>query len=156
MLGSLLLFFSVCAVFEEKREEMDNRHNVPARFLCSPSNRSFLVSLIRSSLSAHANFRLPPPRLPKEKKRPNPEIRDISSSSSSCHAISTDIPDPFSPPFSIIHCFWQVFKGKSRICKELLYVGSSWSSCLCSSLWRDSQEYVTYWFVSSVPHVWFV
>ena len=28
-----------------------------------------------------------------------------SSSSSSHHAISTDIPDPLSPPFSIVHCF---------------------------------------------------
>ena len=28
-----------------------------------------------------------------------------SSSSSSCHAISTDIPDPLSSPVSIVHCF---------------------------------------------------
>ena len=30
-----------------------------------------------------------------------PEIR----TSSSCRTISTDIPGPFSPPFSIVHCF---------------------------------------------------
>ena len=31
-----------------------------------------------------------------------------SSSSSSCHAISTDIPDPLSPPLHIVDCFQQV------------------------------------------------
>ena len=31
------------------------------------------------------------------------------------------------------------------------YVGSSWSSCLCSSMWRGPQEYVTYEFVSTSP-----
>ena len=60
----------------------------------------------------------------------------INKSSSSCRAISTDIPGPFSPPFSIVHCFWQVFKATSCISIELLYVGSSWSSSLCSSMWR--------------------
>ena len=62
-------------------------------------------------------------------------------SSSSCRTISTDIPDPFSPPFSIVHCFWQVFWSTSHISTELLYVGSSWSSCLCSSMWRGPQGY---------------
>ena len=55
-------------------------------------------------------------------------------SSSSCCTISTDISDLFSPPFSIVHCFWQVFRATSHISKELLYVGSSWLSRLCSSL----------------------
>ena len=32
----------------------------------------------------------------------------------------------------------------SRIGTELLYVGSCWSSCLCSSMWRGSLEYITY------------
>ena len=62
-------------------------------------------------------------------------------------------------PFSIVHCFRQVFRATSRICTELLYVGSSWSSCLCSSMWRVPQEYVTCvrpYFFSSVLHVWFV
>ena len=71
----------------------------------------------------------------------------LSSSSSSCRVISTDISDPFSPPFSIVHCFRQVFRATSRIGTELLYVGSSWSSFLCSSMWRGPQEYVTYEFV---------
>ena len=56
-----------------------------------------------------------------------------SSSSFSCCVISTDIPDPLSPPFSIIHSFRQVFRATSRIGTELLYVVSSWLSCLCSS-----------------------
>ena len=59
-----------------------------------------------------------------------------SSSSSSCCAISMDIPDPLLPPLLIIHCFWQVLRATSSIGTELLYVGSSWTSCLCSSMWR--------------------
>ena len=57
------------------------------------------------------------------------------SLSSSC-ASGTDIPDPLSPPLSIIHRFQQVLRATSRIYTELLYVGSSWSPCLCSSMWR--------------------
>ena len=63
------------------------------------------------------------------------------SSSSSCCTISTDLPDPLPLPYSIVHRFRQVLKVKSRICTELLYVGSSWSSCLCSSMWRGPLEY---------------
>ena len=74
-------------------------------------------------------------------------------SSSSCHATSTDIPDLFSPPFSIVHSFWQFFKATSRIGTELLYVGSSWSSCLCSSMWRGPQECISYDFVLTSPAV---
>ena len=75
------------------------------------------------------------------------------TSSSSCHAISTDIPDPLPPLFSIIHHFWYVFKATSCISTELLYVGSSWSSWLCSSMWGGPQEYVTYEFNSTSPAV---
>ena len=46
-----------------------------------------------------------------------------------------------------------VFKAISCIVTELLYIGSSWSSCLCSSLWRGSQENVTYEFVFNSPAV---
>ena len=38
-----------------------------------------------------------------------------SSSSSSCHAASKDIPDPLSPLFLIVHRLWQVFWATSRI-----------------------------------------
>ena len=69
------------------------------------------------------------------------------SSSSSCRAISTDISDPFSPPVSIVHCFRQVFKATFPIYTELLYIVSSRSSCLCLSMWRRLQVYVTYEFV---------
>ena len=55
-------------------------------------------------------------------------------SSSSCRAISTDIPDPLSPPLLIAHCFRQVLRATSRIGTDLLYVGSSCSSCLRSSM----------------------
>ena len=63
-----------------------------------------------------------------------------SSSSSSCRAISTDISNLLSSPFPIVHCFRQLFRNTSRIGTELLYVGSSWSSCLWSSMWRGPQE----------------
>ena len=78
----------------------------------------------------------------------------MSSSSSSSHrAISTDIPDPLSSPFSIVHCFQQVFRNASRIGTELLYIGSSWSSCSRSSMWRGRQEYITFEFVPTSPAV---
>ena len=77
---------------------------------------------------------------------------EFSLSSSSCHAISVDMPDPFSPPFSINHCF-QLFRATSRISTELLYGGSSWSSCLCSSMWRGPQKYVAYDLVRTSPAV---
>ena len=51
---------------------------------------------------------------------------------SSCRTASTDIPDPLPPLLPIVHRFWQVLRATSRIVTELLYVGSSWSSCFCS------------------------
>ena len=80
-------------------------------------------------------------------------VQKSSSSSSSCCAISMDIPDPLSPPLPIILCFWQVFRATFHIATELLYVGSSWSSCLCSSMWRDPQEYITYELIPTSPAV---
>ena len=49
----------------------------------------------------------------------------VDTISSSCHAISTDIPEPLSPPLPIVHCFQQVFGAISPIGTELLYVSSS-------------------------------
>ena len=72
-------------------------------------------------------------------------------SSSLCHAISIDIRDPLSPPLPIVYCFRQVLKSTSRICTELPYVGSSWTSCLCSFMWRGPQEYITYELVPTYP-----
>ena len=56
------------------------------------------------------------------------------SSSSSCCAASTDLPDPLSPPISIIHGSQEVFKTISCIGTELFDIDSSWSSCVCSSM----------------------
>ena len=56
------------------------------------------------------------------------------SSSSSCRAASTDIPDPLSPLLPIVHRLRQVFRTTSRILTQLLYVCSSWSSCFCSAI----------------------
>ena len=50
------------------------------------------------------------------------------SSSSSYHAINTNIPDSLSPPFHIIDCLRQVLRATSYIDTELLYVGLSWLS----------------------------
>ena len=69
---------------------------------------------------------------------------DDNSSSSSCRAISTDIPDPISPPLPIVLRLLQVLRASSRIYTELLYVCSSWSPYLCSAMWRGPQEYITY------------
>ena len=75
----------------------------------------------------------------------------LSSSSSSCRAVSTDIPDSLPPPPLLVHCFRQVFRATSRIGTELLYVVSSWSSCLFTSMWRGPQEYITYELVPTSP-----
>ena len=58
------------------------------------------------------------------------------SSSSSCHAISMDIPDPLFPHLPIVHRFRQVLRATPRILTELLQVGSSWSPCFCSTMCR--------------------
>ena len=57
------------------------------------------------------------------------------SLSSSCRAGSTDIPDPLPPLLRIVHRFWQVLRATSGIFTELLFVGSSWSSCFCLAIW---------------------
>ena len=78
------------------------------------------------------------------------------SSSSSCCATSTDILDPLSPPISIVPCSREVFKAISCIGTELLYVGSCWSFCVCSSVWSGLREYVAYKFVltsAAVSHM---
>ena len=56
--------------------------------------------------------------------------------SSSYRIISTDIPDPFSRPLPIVHCFRQVLMATPPILTELLYVGSSWSPCFYSAMWK--------------------
>ena len=71
----------------------------------------------------------------------------------SCRAAGTHLPEPPSPPVSIIHRSQEVFKAKFRIGIELSYIGSSWSSCLCSSMWRGPLEYITYEFVLTSPAV---
>ena len=56
--------------------------------------------------------------------------------SSSCSAISTDIPDPLSPPLPIVQCFQQVPRATPCILTKLVYVSSSWSPCFCMAMWR--------------------
>ena len=46
-----------------------------------------------------------------------------------------------------VHHSLGVFKAMSCIGKELLYIGSYWPSCLCSSMWRGPQENITYEFI---------
>ena len=84
---------------------------------------------------------------------PQNQTTGLYKSSSSCHAVSTDLFDPLLPPFSIVHRFRQVFKATFCIGTELLYVGPSSSSSLYSSMRRGPQEYVTYKFVPTSPAV---
>ena len=77
----------------------------------------------------------------------------ISSSSSSCRAASTDIPDPLSPLLPIVHRLWHVFRAASRILTQLLYVCSSWSSCFCLVICGGPQECITYELVLASPAV---
>ena len=76
------------------------------------------------------------------------EQSSIESSSLCRTASSTDLPDPLSPSISIVHRFREVFQATSYIGTKLMCIGSSWSSFLCSSMWRGSQEYIAY---ESVP-----
>ena len=48
---------------------------------------------------------------------------------------------------SIVYRSWKVFMATSRIRTDLLFLGSSWSSYLCSTMWRGPQEYIAYEFV---------
>ena len=85
-----------------------------------------------------------------------PSVRFLwasSSSSSSCHTISANISEPLLRPLPILHCFRQILKATSHIGTELLYVGSSWSSCLCSSMWRYPQGYITFELLPPSPAV---
>ena len=75
------------------------------------------------------------------------------SSSSSSRAVSMGFSDPLLPPVSIIHCFRQVFRAKSCIGTELLSIDLSWSSYLCSSMWRGPLERITYELVLTSPAV---
>ena len=47
-------------------------------------------------------------------------------------------------PFWLFHCFRQVLRATSYIGTVVLYVVSSRSSCLYSSMRRHPQEYITY------------
>ena len=57
------------------------------------------------------------------------------------------------PPVSVVHCSREVFKATSSIDTELLYIGSSRSSCPCSSMRWSPQEYVAYEFVLTLSAV---
>ena len=74
-------------------------------------------------------------------------LKIAPSSSPSCNATSTDLLDPLSAHVSIIHRSLEILKSISSIGTELLYIGSSWPSCLCSSMWMNPPEYITDKFV---------
>ena len=77
----------------------------------------------------------------------------IYTSSSSCRAASTDIPDPLLPLLPIVHRFREVFNATTPILTDLLYVCSSWSSRFCSTICGGPQEYITYELVPASPAV---
>ena len=77
-----------------------------------------------------------------------------SSSSSSCCASSTDLPDPLSPPVSIVYQHPVGFVGYILYRDRAVeYIVFSWSSCLCSFMWSGPREYVAYKFVHTSPTV---
>ena len=80
----------------------------------------------------------------------------LNGSLSSCHAISTDISDPLSPHLPIVHCFRQILRATFHMGQELLYAGSNWTFCLCSSIWRGPLEYITHELVPTSPVVYLV
>ena len=55
-----------------------------------------------------------------------------------------NLPDPLSTPVSIDHRSRQVFQATLLIITELWWIGSTWSSNLCSSMWNGLQEYIAY------------
>ena len=77
----------------------------------------------------------------------------IAISSSSCCVASTDLPDPLSLSVSIVHRSREVFQAISCIGTEMLYIASSWSSCLWLSMWWGPLEYIAFEFVLSSPEV---
>ena len=83
---------------------------------------------------------------------PRGSFKTISSSLSCC-AASTDIPDALSLLLPIVHRLWQVFRAISRILTQLLYVCSGWSSFFCSAICECPQEYITYELVPASPAV---
>ena len=56
-----------------------------------------------------------------------------------------------SPLVSIVHRSRKTLQVTSCICTELLSIGSSWSSNLCSSMWKGPPEYIAYEFVFTSP-----
>ena len=76
-----------------------------------------------------------------------------SSSSSWYHAASTDLTDPLSPSISIVHCSRRssrLYPVSAQSCCIYILAGRP---CLCSSMWRGPQEYITYEFVFTSPAV---
>ena len=55
-------------------------------------------------------------------------------------------PWSLSPPVYIVHRSRQVFQVISCVGADLLYMGSSWSSNLCSSMWGGPKGYIAYEF----------
>ena len=76
------------------------------------------------------------------------------SSSSSCRAASTDIPDPLPPLLPIVHRFWLVLRATSRILTELLYICSSCLSYFCSAIWGGPLQYITYIYIYIYIYIW--
>ena len=76
------------------------------------------------------------PWLVADEDRVSDVFSHVEWSSLSCRSASTGFPDTLSQPVSIVHRSREVFKATSCIGTEQLYIGSSWSSCLCSSMWR--------------------
>ena len=80
-------------------------------------------------------------------------LKEYSYIMSSSQAASMDLPDPLLPPISIAHRSREVFQAISCIGTELLYIGFSWLSYLCSSMWSSPLRHIAYECVLISPAV---
>ena len=93
------------------------------------------------------------------KKSQRYTLKFIYMYTSSCLATSTNHPDPLLPLVSVHHS-QVVLQATSRIGTELLYIGSSWLSCLGFICVKGSTGVhrlcVRPYFSSNDLHAWFV
>ena len=65
--------------------------------------------------------------------------------------LSARIPNPLPLPFSIVHRPRSVFMATPCIGTGLLYIVSSWSTRLCSSVEKSVSNIVDCWFFTRLP-----
>ena len=80
----------------------------------------------------------------KKYSRKNGDLKDIETGSSNSIIIMLHCEHGSLWTSLTTHLYRLSLQATSCIGTELLCIGYSWSSCLCSSMWRGPQEYVAY------------